>query len=464
MKITHFTLSCVLCILIKTSTLYAQISITTCSNNVVANITSATTATIVNNNGSAVLLLIEAKGGGGGGGKDGGNPNYAGGEGATVTGRFTLNSNSTLLIVSGGKGPDYNGAFTSTFAAFSGGGGGGSGAVNCGNPANCGSGTIWLVAAGGAGGGADNTAFGGSVTSMACGNGGNTIEGAAAGGGGCLSNGTSNSATNGGSVVLKTGLSTGGARGCYTCTPGASGMGGGGGGAGSYGGGGGGATGGAGDGGSAAISYNVGTNQVNMAGGNGATGTAGFVKVTCEGTTLLIELIGFSGKNTEGGNQLTWATATEKNVRDFEVQRSRDGYFFETIGLVKSKGSHSKYEFLDKTSESNSFYYQLKTNDLDASVSLSKVILLEKKGKSSVKIYPSVTNGFLTIENVKSFEIVNSVGQIVKSVKTFKTLEGFQTLPRLDVQTDISTLSVGIYCVKGIDIEGRAFIQKIIKQ
>ena len=33
--------------------------------------------------------------------------------------------------------------------------------------------------------------------------------------------------------------------------------------------------------------------------------------------------------------------------------------------FVKSKGSNSKYEFMDNTNVSTSFYYQMKTNNLD---------------------------------------------------------------------------------------------------
>ena len=118
MKILLPILTFVLCLLVKMNTAHAQISITTCNNNLVANITSATTATLVNNGTSAVSLLIEAKAGGGGGGKDGGTPNYPGGEGATVKGLFTLAPNATILIISGGKSPDYNGAYTSATGIF----------------------------------------------------------------------------------------------------------------------------------------------------------------------------------------------------------------------------------------------------------------------------------------------------------------------------------------------------------
>ena len=77
------------------------------------------------------------------------------------------------------------------------------------------------------------------------------------------------------------------------------------------------------------------------------------------------------------------------------------------------------------------------------------------KGNAKIKIYPTLTMGELTIEGARSFEIVNTVGQVV--VQTFQKLETFGKL-------NLASLPSGIYLVRGLDTEGSTFSQKIIKQ
>ena len=93
-------------------------------------------------------------------------------------------------------------------------------------------------------------------------------------------------------------------------------------------------------------------------------------------------------------------------------------------------------------------------NDLDASFEYSKIIAIQSKNVSKVRIYPSITNGFLSIENAASIEVVNAFGQLVLSNFNLDNLE----------KIDISTLPNGIYFISGLDIEGTSFLEKIVKE
>ena len=65
---------------------------------------------------------------------------------------------------------------------------------------------------------------------------------------------------------------------------------------------------------------------------------------------LPLELLAFEGKNTEGGNLLTWQTANEINVSNFTIERSLDGQTFAEIGNVKAKNaavSKSRFSYFD---------------------------------------------------------------------------------------------------------------------
>ena len=99
-------------------------------------------------------------------------------------------------------------------------------------------------------------------------------------------------------------------------------------------------------------------------------------------------------------------------------------------------------------------YYRLRQIDNDGKETLSKVISIQSKGKPMVKIYPSVTSGEITIEGAQSFEIVNTMGQVVVIKRDLQNLQ--------DV-VNLSHLTSGLYVIKGVDTEGGLFSQKIIK-
>jgi hypothetical protein len=441
MKKYSFILATVLCLLNCATLLTAQVIISSCTNNVVLDINGATTMSAINNTGNIIKLLIEAKGGGGGRGKDY-NGIIPGGEGAILTGEFDLAPNATVFAISGGKGPDFNSIFNSTPSFFAGGGGGGAGVVNCGNPSDCANGTILIVAAAGTGGAENQTGLGGSVTNMACGNGG--LAGTAAGGGGCLSDGGASSTSTGGGQILKTGLSTEGVTiGCYPCTNGAKGMGGGGASNVSYGGGGGGATGGNGSNTVAATSYNTLTSATNTAGLDNIGGTTGYVKITCINPSLPIELISFRAALRNDAVQLFWETATEKNNKGFQIERSLDGKNWSTIAFVESVGNSTtiqRYQYTDINNLNTVTYYRLKQIDSDEKASYSKIININTSGNAPVKIQLNTTQTLLTVFSEVTTEYC------IYAISGQPVLFGQLTDNFTDI--DISSLAPALYILK----------------
>jgi hypothetical protein len=170
------------------------------------------------------------------------------------------------------------------------------------------------------------------------------------------------------------------------------------------------------------------------------TGITGSPSCVYNNGVLPAELLSFSGKNREGGNLLTWATATEKNVRDFDIERSLDGQLFLKIGTVKANGSNSNYAFTDPTTAANVHYYRLKTNDLDGKTDYSKIITLSNSTKNHLKVYPSVTRQFLSVEAAEGadFQVLNLLGQ---QVLTGRIPSGSRGL-------DVSALPQGTYVLK----------------
>ncbi len=173
------------------------------------------------------------------------------------------------------------------------------------------------------------------------------------------------------------------------------------------------------------------------------TGITGSPSCRYNNGVLPVELLSFSGKNTEGGSRLAWATASEMNNKHFDIERSTDGTTFHNIGQVKGNNKPSSYEFVDNQPFATS-YYRLKQVDFDGKETLSKVVSVELKGKSKgLKAYPNPVSNILTVDytDEADFQILNLLGQQVLTGKT--------NGQRLDV----SALPQGTYILKvGTDV------------
>ncbi len=111
---------------------------------------------------------------------------------------------------------------------------------------------------------------------------------------------------------------------------------------------------------------------------------------------LPVELASLNGKAVGNDAQLTWTTASERNNRGFEVERSTDGLSFEYIGFVRgSINSNTKksYDFTDVAvfTKQQTAYYRLKQVDLDGRFEHSDVIKVSTNvyGNTSSTIYPN---------------------------------------------------------------------------
>ena len=71
-----------------------------------------------------------------------------------------------------------------------------------------------------------------------------------------------------------------------------------------------------------------------------------------------------------------WATATELNNKEFEIQRSDGHTDFKTIGVVPGAGNSSQtiqYSFIDENPLDKTAYYRIRQNDYDGKFDYSEV-------------------------------------------------------------------------------------------
>jgi hypothetical protein len=163
---------------------------------------------------------------------------------------------------------------------------------------------------------------------------------------------------------------------------------------------------------------------------------------------LKAELIDFKATLKDAQALLTWQTASETDVKNFDIEKSTDGQKFEKIATVKANNTPSVYSAFDDQFLNGS-YYRLKINDLDGSSKYSKVVFLEKGSSKSIKIRRD-TEGSVFVETddkIETITVTNTIGQVVKTTKDkqFSMRDLMSGLYIISVKTDKGYLSEKVF-------------------
>lgn len=178
---------------------------------------------------------------------------------------------------------------------------------------------------------------------------------------------------------------------------------------------------------------------------------------------LPVSLLNFTANNLSNNALLTFQTASEINNSGFLIQRSFNGYQFDSIGFVKGNGNSnqlSNYRYFDYQPTKGLdgvVYYRLKQVDYDGRSELSEIKAVYFMGQNSIfKIYPNPVTDILTIESTTSetftLQLYNLSGQLQLS-KTFSEKD----------QIDLSNISQGVYYIR-IWNEYSSIVRKIVVQ
>lgn len=115
---------------------------------------------------------------------------------------------------------------------------------------------------------------------------------------------------------------------------------------------------------------------------------------TFNAVTMPVNLMYFNATKEGEQVRLSWATASERNNKNFEVQRSADGITYTTIGTVNGYGNSSVtryYALLDAPEAHPVWYYRLKQNDLNGTYTYSNVaeVSSEENEASLISVLPN---------------------------------------------------------------------------
>ncbi len=148
--------------------------------------------------------------------------------------------------------------------------------------------------------------------------------------------------------------------------------------------------------------------------------------VTINANIFPIGLVHFDAVAIQATAQVSWSTTFEVNHDYYEVQRSQDGYRFETIQRLTSQGdSHRErsYQVVDNQPFIGTNYYRLRQVDHDGSSSYSKVVLVTfEREAPEARLYPNPVGQELQIELLSypslstQLDVIDAAGHLVRQV------------------------------------------------
>ena len=175
---------------------------------------------------------------------------------------------------------------------------------------------------------------------------------------------------------------------------------------------------------------------------------------------LPVNFISFDVKKEVNGIKLTWKVGTEENVSKYEVEKSKDGKTFTTIGDVKAT-AQNEYSFTDGQLLDKSFY-RIKSVDYDNEYKFSSIVYFNQ-GKTSVvlKAYPIPAQNetilqYPTAKMNSKISLISGDGKLLQEIRPNQGSQ--QTVIRL------SNIKAGLYLISYEDGEGNSETIKFIKQ
>jgi hypothetical protein len=188
---------------------------------------------------------------------------------------------------------------------------------------------------------------------------------------------------------------------------------------------------------------------------------------------LPVDISSFTGKKySETANQLEWNTASEKNAKQFVIDRSTDGISFQTIGVVHTKNiaSGTSYSYMDNIPDkTQTYYYRLTSIDLNGIETKSGLLAIERKQYvfNAFSLYPNPATTSFTLEAE-----VNAPGKVkIITYDIFGNIAGEQLTDLVNgynaIEISVEKYAAGMYYVKVVsadDTNKQLFIQKVVKQ
>ena len=184
--------------------------------------------------------------------------------------------------------------------------------------------------------------------------------------------------------------------------------------------------------------------------------------------TLPVSIEYFKGEKLNKIVRLNWKTASENNVKLFDIERSNNGSDFTSIGTVAAtnNATGSNYSFDDKNYSGSVIYYRLKQVDQDGQYKYSGLVTIQnetvRENVVAILNNPFTDKFDISISTPEQSKVVVNMLDVTGKLLYTKTV--YTTSNAVTAVTpDTKKLSSGMYFVQ-VNINGNKIIKKVIKK
>lgn len=206
-----------------------------------------------------------------------------------------------------------------------------------------------------------------------------------------------------------------------------------------------------------------GPRTITVALGNGSCSVTTLSKAIVVAGPLPVTLTDFRATNSNSNVQLSWTTQQENNNRHFVIERSSDGYRFDSIGIIAGTNTaiaHS-YVFTDKNTVSGTSHYRLRQVDYDNATLLSAIVTVSARNSdnTTVQLYPNPAHEVLycNFTNSRGGTVTVQVASAAGTVVWQQQKEYSAGSNKAVIATQ--SLTRGIYYLKIADASGQQTVR-----
>lgn len=168
--------------------------------------------------------------------------------------------------------------------------------------------------------------------------------------------------------------------------------------------------------------------------------------------TAPVKLISFTGRMLNETVLLNWATAEEKDNKEFIIERSADGRNWFAIGTVAGNGTIQtlvNYEYTDYSPLAGVSYYRLRQVDIDDKFEYSKIVVVEKTNTHHIQLMPNPFDDEITISSDRdgkvNVQLHDVLGKLVYATSMENSNGLFTIHPELPAGTYIITVQTDTF-------------------
>jgi hypothetical protein len=192
----------------------------------------------------------------------------------------------------------------------------------------------------------------------------------------------------------------------------------------------------------------------------GSYGVKRFSIVMRENPAMAYQLLTFTASkiNNSSETQLNWTTKNEENYTNFTLERSTDGEVtFDVIDGLSGSGTGA-YGFVDKAPAVGANYYRLKQEDINGTITYSKVIQVMYTNTnnatvaSSLVTFPNpVKNTLNLVIKPKTAPAANKAAYELKISNSSGIVVKYAVLTEANWQGNVSSFLTGSYLIQVTD-------------